>query len=82
MESVHLVDKVTEQLLNYNHQCHPEYNIIFYIKRLQENDHFVLYAYHVDENREIVVNTKIEGIQHVAISADGKKVALCGIVPG
>ena len=82
VESVHLVDKGTEQLLNFNHQWHPEYNIIFYIKRLQENDHFVLYAYHVDENREIVVNMKIEGIQHVAISPDGKKISLCDIVPG
>ena len=82
VESVRLVDKNTHHLFNYNHQWHPEHNIIFYVKRIQENDSSVLYAYHVDDKKEIAVNTKIEGIQHVAISQDGKKVALCGIVRG
>ena len=82
-ESVHIVDKGTERLLNFNHQWHPEHNIVFYIKRQQDlNDKFVLYAYDVENEMELAVTSDLEGIQHLAISADGKKIALCGIKSG
>ena len=31
---------------------------------------------------ELAVTSDLEGIQHLAISADGKKIALCGIKSG
>ena len=37
---------------------------------------------HNDENEEIEINTGLDDLQHLAISADGHKIALCGIVPG
>ena len=59
-------------------------NIIFYIKRIIEKkqDRYVLYAYDVENNEEIEINTGLDDLQHLAISADGQKIALCGIVPG
>jgi len=82
-ESVHIVDKGTEKLLNFNHQWHPKYNIIFYIKRQEkDNDKFKLFAYDVDNKTEIEVNSDIEGVQHLAISSDGNKIAMCGIKSG
>jgi len=82
--SVHIVDKGNEKLNNFNHQWHPEYNIIFYIKRIieEKQDRHVLYAYDVENNEEIEINTGLDDLQHLAISADGLKIALCGIVPG
>ena len=51
-------------------------NIIFYIKRQQNlNDKFVLYAYDVENEIEVAVTSDLEGIQHLAISSDGKKIA-------
>jgi len=84
VSSIHIVDEGNEKLNNFNHQWHPETNIIFYIKRIieEKQDSHVLYAYDVENNEEIEINTGLDDLQHLAISADGQKIALCGIVPG